>query len=113
LPETLELAVDAAPGSRAARDLVRAQGEVAQGRPLSGAWRDLPDEICKTLSTSEHAGELAQAATRTASELRFSAKMRRERSGARLPVWMMLAVGLIVGMRVLNFYSALYRDLPL
>ncbi len=113
LPETLELALEAAPGSRAARDLVRAQGEVEQGRPLSGAWRDLPRAICEALSTSEHAGELAQAATRTANELHFSAQMRRERSAARLPVWMMLAVGLIVGMRLLRFYGDLYSNLPI
>ena len=113
LPETLELAVAAAPGSRAGRDLVRAQGEVDQGRPLASAWRDLPQPICETLSTAEHAGELAQAATRTANELRFSAQMRRERSGARLPVWMMLGVGGVVALRLFKFYGDMMNRLPL
>ncbi len=112
LNETLELAVVAGAGGRAAVDLYNARSRVREGLDLGGAWKTIPHSFADRLIAAERAGETAQAARGIASELELDVELRRKKTTAILPVVMMLVIGGVIAARVLSFYLNLYRHLP-
>lgn len=109
--ESLDLAIAAGWGGRAAADLAEARRRVSRGQDLAGAWRHLPPDVATRLATAEEAGSLGEAFGRVAEQLRFDVRLRRKRMAALLPVIAMLAVGAFVAWRVFSFYGKLYSGL--
>jgi type II secretory pathway component PulF len=112
LSEAVPLARLAGQGGRAARDLGRAEAEVARGAPMERAWTEVPAEVASVLSTAERTGTLAPALERAAEALDDSANARRKRLASLLPPLVLLGVGGIVAWRVIGFYAGYFSRLP-
>ena len=101
----LPLAARAGAGGRVAADCVAAASEVAAGRPIAPAFRRSPPEVTVPLATGEASGTLTDACRRAAQALADRALWRRRRFAAVLPVAVTVAIGVVVGARVISFYS--------
>lgn len=110
LGEALPLARAAGPHGRVGRDLLRAEGHVTRGEPLAAAWRDSPPTLAVGLRTGELTGSLGRECLASAARLREDAALRRTRTLARALPLIMLAIGLIVGARVISFYAGYLRQ---
>jgi len=108
--EALPLAAAAGVGGRAADDLVDGWNEVREGRSITRAFSRLPDDVRSALLTGETTGHLAEACARSARTLAESAAHRREVALARLRPLMTLALGILVGLRVITFYAQAYGE---
>lgn len=113
LLEALPLARQAGARGRAADDLLRAQARVREGLDLAGAWHALPSHVTVGLVSAEHAGSLGAECRAAADRLRFDVEMRTRRSTARLQPLLVLALGMIVGLRVFLFYASAFRHATL
>lgn len=108
--EALPLAAAAGSGGRVSADLVDAYNEVGAGRPIHGAWRRIPDDLRSALVTGETTGRLGEACERAARTLDESAAHRREVAFARMKPIVVLVLGVIIGYRVISFYSDAMRQ---
>jgi type II secretory pathway component PulF len=106
LRDALPLARQAGDHGRVARDLVRAQAIVEDGRPLAGAWSDTPAPTRAALASAEHAGALGAECLALAARMREDAVHRRTVTLARATPLVMLALGGLVALRVISFYAA-------
>ncbi len=111
LSEALPLARASGPHGRVGRDLVRAESHVARGEPLAAAWRDVPPAQAVGLRTGELTGSLGRECLASAVRLHEDAALRRTRTLAKALPLIMLAIGLIVGARVISFYAGAFRQL--
>jgi type II secretory pathway component PulF len=109
--EALGIAARAGEGGRVARDLGRAEVEVAGGRPLAAAWQETPPDVRSRLLASERTGTLAAALAESAETLEHSAEMRRRRLASVLPPVIVLGMGLVVAWRVIDFYGGYFSRL--
>jgi type II secretory pathway component PulF len=87
-----------------ARDLLRAQTFVEDGRPLAGAWHEVPASLRASLASAEHAGTLDSECLAWAARWREDAQTTRAVTLARAVPLAFLALGLVVGLRVITFY---------
>ncbi len=113
LLQALPLAAAAGPRGRAAADLARAAERVRAGHDLAGAWRELPPGLSAGLVNAERAGALGRECRAVAERLSFDVEMRTRRRTARLAPLLVLALGAIVGLRVIAFYAAAFRQATL
>jgi len=111
LNHTLELAIAAGAGGRAAVDMYTARTRVREGLDLAGAWTTIPTQFADRLSIAERAGETAQAARYIASELEMNVDTRRKKTTAILPAVMILFIGGVIAVRLIGFYSGFYSQL--
>jgi general secretion pathway protein F len=109
LLDALPLAARAGGGGRVAVDCVAAEAEVAAGRPIAPAFRRSPPEVTVPIATGEASGTLTDACRRAAQALSERATMRRRRFAALLPVAVTVVLGVVVGARVISFYSQALR----
>lgn len=106
LREALPLAREAGTHGRVARDLARAEVLVEQGAPLAGAWQDAPADLRVGLTSAERAGALGRECLAASERLVLDADLWRQRTLGRAVPLVMLALGVLVGARVLSFYAA-------
>jgi type II secretory pathway component PulF len=106
--EAIPLARAAGPAGRVALDLADAATRVARGLDLAGCWNEVPPEAAGALRNAEQAGALGRECRAWSERWLFDVEMRRKTSAARMAPLMVLGVGLIVGLRVVLFYAALY-----
>lgn len=105
LREALPLAREAGTHGRVARDLQRAEALVAGGAPLAGAWQEVPDDLRVGLCSAERAGALGRECLSSAQRLALDAELWRQRTLGRAVPLVMLALGVLVGARVISFYA--------
>ena len=86
-----------------------AEGAERAGRPLATAWRRVPPSIASGLVTGETSGRFGEACRHAAADLEGEARMRRARAAALMKPLLVLGLGAIVGLRVILFYSQMYR----
>ncbi len=110
--ESIPLARRAGAGGRVAEDLVSAEAGVREGRPLSGAWRKTPPAVASRLVNGEATGTLTAACLETARLMEEDAAARRKTHAAMLKPIAILVIGVVVGARLISFYSGLYSNLP-
>jgi general secretion pathway protein F len=111
--EAIPLAARAGAGGRVAGDLGDAAVAVRAGSPIHTAWRRVPPTLCARLENGEVVGRLAPACFETATWLEESARHRRQRFLAVLQPAAIVVVGIVVAARVIAFWAAYYRALPL
>lgn len=111
ISEGLTLARSVSPGSPAGQDLARAEVLAAQGSDLSPAWQDIGATHADRLRSAEAVGEIGDAARRIANDLVSDVRIRRKKTGAVLPIAVLLTVGAVIAYRIFSFYGDIYSGL--